>query len=150
MEEKLSIESIQNLEKIAKMVRRAEIDMIYNAGSGHPGGSLSCTDILVCLYHYIMNLELNEKKMRKDKLVLSKGHAAPALYAVLATKGFIAPEELKTLRKIDSKLEGHPSNKINGIDSSSGSLGQGLSIANGFAFANRLDKSSDKVYCILR
>lgn len=151
MEEEISInkDSILKLEKIAKLVRRAEIDMIYNAKSGHPGGSLSCTDILVCLYHYLMNLELNKKGQRTDRIVLSKGHAAPALYATLATKGFIAPEELKSLRKVDSNLEGHPSNKINGVDSSSGSLGQGLSIANGMAFAHRLDGTYGNVYCIL-
>lgn len=140
---------IKELEKISKDIRKDIVEMIYNAKSGHPGGSLSCTDILVALYHDRMNLNLDSKGRRIDKLVLSKGHAAPAYYAVLASKGFIPHEDLFTLRKIDSYLEGHPSNKINGIDVSSGSLGQGLSIANGMAIAKKLDNESGKVYCIL-
>lgn len=140
---------IGKLKQIAKKVRIDIIDMIYNAKSGHPGGSLSCTDILVALYHEKMNLNLDENGNRIDKFVLSKGHAAPAYYAVLSSKGFIPHEDLKTLRKIDSYLEGHPSNKINGIDVSSGSLGQGLSIANGMALAKKLDNKEGKVYCVL-
>lgn len=140
---------VEELKEIAKNVRIDIIDMIYNAKSGHPGGSLSCTDILVALYHDKMNLNLDEHGNRIDKFVLSKGHAAPVYYAVLASKGFIPHEDLKTLRKIDSYLEGHPSNKINGIDVSSGSLGQGLSIANGMALAKKLDNKEGKVYCIL-
>lgn len=140
---------IVELESVAKSVRRDIIDMIHEAKSGHPGGSLSCTDILVTLFHEIMNLNLDEKGQRIDKFVLSKGHAAPAYYAVLASKGFIPHEDLKTLRKIDSYLEGHPSNKINGIDASSGSLGQGLSIANGMALAKKIDNIDGKVYCVL-
>lgn len=141
--------SVDNLKEIAKKVRIDIIDMIYNAKSGHPGGSLSCTDILVALYHGKMNLNLDENGNRIDKFVLSKGHAAPAYYAVLSSKGFIPHEDLKTLRKIDSYLEGHPSNKINGVDVSSGSLGQGLSIANGMALAKKLDNKEGKVYCVL-
>lgn len=140
---------ILELESIAKSVRRDIIDMIHEAKSGHPGGSLSCTDILVTLFHEKMNLNLDDKGQRIDKFVLSKGHAAPAYYAVLASKGFIPHEDLKTLRKIDSYLEGHPSNKINGIDVSSGSLGQGLSVANGMAIAKKLDGKNGKVYCVL-
>lgn len=140
---------IERLEKQANEIRKDIVTMVYNAASGHPGGSLSCTDILVALYHEKMNLKLDEDGNRIDKFVLSKGHCAPALYAVLASKGFIPHEDLKSLRKIDSYLEGHPTNKINGIDVSSGSLGQGLSVANGMALAKKLDNKEGYVYCIL-
>ncbi|MGN1013407.1 MAG: transketolase [Clostridia bacterium] len=141
--------TIEELENKSKEIRRDIIEMIYNAKSGHPGGSLSCTDILVALYHEKMNLNLDENGNRIDKFVLSKGHCAPAYYAVLSSKGFIPHEDLVTLRKIDSYLEGHPSNKINGVDVSSGSLGQGLSIANGMALAKKIDNKQGKVYCML-
>lgn len=140
---------ISNLEEISKNIRKDIIEMVYNAKSGHPGGSLSCTDILVALYYNKMNLNLDEKGQRIDKFILSKGHAAPAYYAVLSSVGFIPHDDLKTLRKIDSYLEGHPTNKINGVDVSSGSLGQGLSIANGMALAKKLDKKQGYVYCLL-
>lgn len=141
--------TIEELQDKSKEIRRDIIDMIYNAKSGHPGGSLSCTDLLVALYFEKMNLNLDENGNRIDKFILSKGHCAPAYYAVLSAKGFIPHEDLNTLRKIDSYLEGHPTNKINGIDVSSGSLGQGLSVANGMALAKKLDEAQGKVYCIL-
>ena len=140
---------IVELESIAKNVISDIVEMIHEAKSGHPGGSLSCTDILVTLFHEKMNLNLDENGNRIDKFVLSKGHAAPAYYAVLSSKGFIPHEDLKTLRKIDSYLEGHPSNKINGIDVSSGSLGQGLSVANGMALAKKIDNKEGRVYVVL-
>ena len=141
--------NLEDMKEIARKARIDVIDMVYNAKSGHPGGSLSCMDILVALYHNIMNLNLDENGDRIDKFILSKGHAAPAYYAVLSSKGYIPHEDLKTLRKIDSYLEGHPSNKIKGIDVSSGSLGQGLSIANGMALAKKLDDKEGYVYCVL-
>ena len=141
--------TIEELQNKSKEVRRDIIEMIYNAKSGHPGGSLSCTDILVELFYEKMNLNLDKNGNRIDKFVLSKGHCAPAYYAILSSKGFIPHDDLKNLRKIDSYLEGHPSNKINGIDVSSGSLGQGLSVANGMALAKKLDNSEGIVYCIL-
>ena len=141
--------TIEGLEEEAKKIRRDIIEMVHDAKSGHPGGSLSCTDILVALFHEKMNLNLDENGNRIDKFILSKGHCAPAYYAVLASKGFIAHDDLKSLRKIDSYLEGHPSNKINGVDVSSGSLGQGLSIANGMALAKKIDNTQGKVYCVL-
>ncbi len=141
--------TIEELNCISKKVRRDIIKMIYEAGSGHPGGSLSCVEILVTLYHFEMNLALGEDLKRIDKFVLSKGHAAPAYYSVLSSAGFIEKEELYTLRKHNSRLEGHPTNKIEGIDVSSGSLGQGLSIANGMAMAKKLDKMIGYVYCLL-
>ncbi len=140
---------IEKLEEKSKEIRRDIINMIYNAKSGHPGGSLSCTDILVALFHDKMNLNLDENGYTIDRFVLSKGHCAPAYYAVLSSVGFIPHEDLNTLRKIDSYLEGHPTNKINGIDVSSGSLGQGLSVANGMAIAKKLDNKEGKIYCVL-
>ena len=137
------------LNEIAKNIRRDVVEMIYNSKSGHPGGSLSIVDILTVLYHSEMNLKGDENGARVDKLVLSKGHAAPALYATLASVGIIPKEELKYLRKSTSTLEGHPSIKTAGIDVSSGSLGQGLSVANGFALAKKLDQKEGFVYAIL-
>lgn len=142
-------EKIIKLKEISKETRKDVIDMIYEAKSGHPGGSLSCVDILVTLYHDVMNLEVDKYGRRIDKFILSKGHAAPAYYAVLSSKGYIPKEDLLTLRKYDSYLEGHPSNKINGVDVSSGSLGQGLSIANGMALSKKISNEEGYVYCLL-
>lgn len=141
--------NLDELKDISKEIRKDVIKMIYEAGSGHPGGSLSCVDILVALYHSEMDITLGDDLKRIDKFVLSKGHAAPAYYAVLSSVGYIPKEELLTLRKYDSRLEGHPTNKIEGIDVSSGSLGQGLSIANGMAMAKKVDKKPGYVYCLL-
>ncbi len=140
---------MENLIKKCKETRKDIIEMVYASGSGHPGGSLSCVELLVSLYHNIMNLDLDENGKRIDKFILSKGHAAPTYYSVLAQKGYIEKKELLHLRKIDGNLEGHPSIKINGVDVSSGSLGQGLSIANGMALAKKLDKKSGYVYCLM-
>ena len=138
-----------DLSSIAKGIRKDILCMIHNAKSGHPGGSLSCVEILVSLYFEVMNLNSDCNGNRVDKFILSKGHAAPAYYAVLSKKGFIAREDLNTLRKYNSKLEGHPTNKLNGVDVSSGSLGQGLSIANGMALAKKISNESGYVYCLL-
>ncbi len=140
---------MKNLQKIANELRKDALTMIYNAKSGHPGGSLSCADILTAIYHNTMNLNLDEKGSRIDKFILSKGHASPIYYATLASVGLIDKELLSGFRKVDGILEGHPSNKINGVDSSSGSLGQGLSIANGMALAKKLDKKEGYIYCLL-
>lgn len=130
------------LKEIAKEVRKNILFQIYNANAGHPGGALSCADILTAIYFELLKDE--------DKVILSKGHASAALYAVLAEKGFFEKEELKTFRKINSKLQGHPSFlKTNGVDASSGSLGQGLSIANGMALANKLNNKENYIYVIL-
>ena len=134
--------TIEELENRARLLRKDIVEMIYNAKSGHPGGSLSCIDIMTVLFHEKMNMD-------EDRFVLSKGHCAPAYYACLASIGKIPHEDLNTLRKVDSYLEGHPSNKINGIDVSSGSLGQGLSVANGMALAKQLDGERGKIYCML-
>jgi len=132
-----------HLEENAKIIRRHIINMLYNAESGHTGGSLSCVDILVALYFNIMNHTQN------DKFILSKGHAAPALYATLAELDYFPINKLETLRKNDGYLQGHPVSTIPGVIASSGSLGQGLSIANGIALASKLDKNSSRIFVLL-
>ncbi len=137
-------------EKAAK-VRIDIIDAIHAANSGHPGGSLSAADILTYLFFEEMNIDPSDpNKADRDRFVLSKGHAAPLLYAVLAERGFFPPEELKGLRKLHSMLQGHPDkNKVPGVDMSTGSLGQGISVACGMALANKTDGSSARVYALL-
>ncbi len=147
----MKITNIEELEKTAKDIRIEIIKSIYYAKSGHPGGSLSCADILTVLYFNQMNINPKEPNSpSRDRLVLSKGHGAPALYSTLANRGFFPKEELINLRKIDSKLQGHPDmRKVPGVDISTGSLGQGLSIANGMALNSKLNKDGYRVYCIL-
>ena len=144
-------ESIEELQRIATKIRIGIIEQVYNAKSGHPGGALSCADILAVLYFNQMNINENEPKAQlRDRFVLSKGHCVPALYSCLAQKGFIKEEELNTFRKIDGNLQGHPDmNKVPGIDISTGSLGQGLSISNGMALASKLNHDGYRVYCLL-
>lgn len=147
----LKINSYEELAKIADRMRKTVIEMIYEAQSGHPGGSLSAIEILTVLYFNQMNIvSRNPKDPDRDRLVLSKGHAAPALYAILAERGFFPKSHLKNLRKIDSNLQGHPDmKKIPGVDMTSGSLGQGLSVANGMAIAGKLDQNIYRVYCLV-
>ena len=144
-------ENIRQLQEIAKNIRRGIIEAVYNGQSGHPGGSLSIADIMAVLYFYEMNIgPQNPKDENRDRLVLSKGHCAPALYSALANRGYFNIEELKTLRNIESRLQGHPDmNKIPGVDMTTGSLGQGLSAANGMAIAGKLDNKDYRVYCIM-
>ena len=147
----MKITNVEALKKIAVEVRKGIIEAVYNAKSGHPGGALSCADILTVLYFNQMNVD--EKKPNdpnRDRLVLSKGHACPALYSVLAQKGYFDKELLKTFRKIGSDLQGHPDmKKVPGVDMTTGSLGQGLSAAVGMAIASKMDKAGCKVYCIV-
>ncbi|MBQ2938354.1 MAG: transketolase [Clostridia bacterium] len=145
------IENINELKQIAKKVRKGIIDAVYSGKSGHPGGSLSIADIITVLYFNEMNINPEEPKdENRDRLVLSKGHCAPALYSTLANRGFFDVEELKNLRNIESRLQGHPDmKKIPGVDMTTGSLGQGLSTANGMAIAGKLDNKNYRVYCIL-
>ncbi len=147
----MKVTDIKELEKIANNVRISIIKQVYEAKSGHPGGALSIADILTVLYFNQMNIsEENPNSNLRDRLVLSKGHAVAALYAVLAEKGYINKDELKTFRKLGSKLQGHPDMElVNGIDMSTGSLGQGLSIANGMAIASKMDSLGCRIYCIL-
>ncbi len=139
------------LAKIACNVRMGIIEGTFNAKSGHPGGSLSIAEILTYLYFKEMNIDsANPAMPERDRFVLSKGHAAPALYSVMAQKGYFPVEELKTLRKVDSRLQGHPSmNYLPGIDISTGSLGQGISAACGMALGAKLKNADFRVYTIL-
>ncbi|MEA3255788.1 MAG: transketolase [Candidatus Altiarchaeota archaeon] len=147
MKEKL----ISDLEDKAKRIRHHVVAMIEKAGSGHPGGSLSCVDVLTVLYSYKMHHNPKDPGwLERDRFVLCKGHAAPTLYAVLAEGGYFPVEELSKLRIFKSILQGHPDrNRVPGIDVSSGSLGQGLSFANGLALAGRLNKKGYRVYALL-
>lgn len=135
----------------AKEVRKDIINMIKESKSGHPGGSLSCADIITYLYFEKMKIdEKNPKWEDRDRFVLSKGHAAPALYAALSERGFFEKEEILNLRKIGSMLQGHPDmKKVPGVDVSTGSLGQGISNAVGMALGLKMNKSESKVYSIL-
>ncbi len=132
-------------------VRMGVIEGVFNAKSGHPGGSLSVADILTYLYFDHMNVDpKNPKDENRDRFVLSKGHTAPALYAVLANKGFFPVSEIKNLRKPGAMLQGHPSiNRTPGVDMSTGSLGQGISTAVGMALAGKIDKKDYRVYTVL-
>ena len=147
----MKLESIEELEKQAKIIRRGIIEQVYKAGSGHPGGSLSIADIMTVLYFNELNIdEKNPKWEDRDRLVLSKGHCVPALYSCLANRGFFDVGDLEGFRKIDSNLQGHPDmTKVPGVDMSTGSLGQGLSVAVGMAIAGKIDKKDYRVYAIL-
>ena len=145
---------IENLKKTALNVRRNILKMIHSAKSGHPGGSLSGADILTVLYKKCMNIPIEWDKSvefnNRDRFILSKGHASPLLYSILAEIGLLPKEELTTFRKINSRLQGHPSKGyLPGIEASTGSLGQGLSIACGIAMGLKLDKNNSKVYVYL-
>ncbi len=139
------------LKKTANELRKGIVISTFNAKSGHPGGSLSAADILTYLYFEEMNVDpKNPKDQDRDRFVLSKGHAAPALYSVLALKGYIPFEDLKTLRHIDSYLQGHPDMKhTSGVDMSTGSLGQGISAAVGMALSAKVQKKDFRVYTMV-
>ena len=141
----------KRLQITAAKIRMGIIEGVYNAKSGHPGGSLSIADVLTYLYFKEMNINPeNPKWENRDRMVLSKGHTAPGLYSALANRGYFPVEYLKTLRKTDSFLEGHPDMKgTPGVDMSSGSLGQGISVACGMALASKLDGDRFHVYSIL-
>ena len=140
----------ENLEFIAKEVRKSIVKMTFEAKSGHPGGSLSVTEILTYLYFRELNIDpANPNWPDRDRFVLSKGHATPALYSVLATKGFFDKSLLLGFRKISSLLQGHVVNHVPGVDITAGSLGQGLSNAVGLALAERIDKKNYRVYAVI-
>ncbi|MGN0695854.1 MAG: transketolase [Oscillospiraceae bacterium] len=141
----------KQLERTACKVRMGVIEGVYNAKSGHPGGSLSISDLLTYLYFAKMHVDPKDPKMQsRDRLVLSKGHTAPALYAVLAERGFFDKEEIKSLRHIGAMLQGHPDMKhIPGVDMTTGSLGQGISAACGMALSGKIASDSYKVYAVL-
>lgn len=145
------VDDIERLKGIALEVRRDILRMTTAAGSGHPGGSMSATDILVSLYFNVMRHDPGKPDWpNRDRFVLSKGHAAPALYAVLAQCGYFSKKLLTSLRKLGSPLQGHPDMKrLPGVEMSTGSLGQGLSAALGMALAARLDERDYQVYCLV-
>lgn len=147
----MKITDVKELEKIANEIRIGIVKEVYSGKSGHPGGSLSCADILTVLYFNQMNIDPKDPKSNaRDRFVLSKGHASPALYSTLAERGYFDKEELVTFRGIDSILQGHPDMKhIPGVDMSTGSLGQGMSCANGMAMASKLNKDGNRVYCLV-
>lgn len=141
----------KQLEQTAAKVRIDVIRAIHNAGSGHPGGSLSAADIVTALYFDEMNIDpADPKKGDRDKFILSKGHAGPVQYAALAERGYYPVSDMMTLRKLGSKFQGHPNmHKVPGIEMSTGSLGQGISVSVGMALANKMDKNPGRVYTLL-
>jgi|WetSurMetagenome_2_1015567.scaffolds.fasta_scaffold01273_3 transketolase len=147
----LNSRDIGYLQEKAREIRIEIVRMLEKSGSGHTGGSLSAADIVAALYFYKLRHRPDEPEWSgRDRFVLSKGHAAPVLYAALALTGYIDKSSLCSLRKLDCVLQGHPSSKmLKGVEVSTGSLGQGLSIANGMALGLRLDKSDSRVYCLI-
>ena len=143
--------SLDELKSISTEIRKDIVKMLTESASGHPGGSLSATDIMTVLFFKEMNIDPNnEKDPNRDRFVLSKGHAAPVLYSALARRGYFPVEELSTLRKFKSRLQGHPSIQyLPGIDMSTGSLGQGISAAVGMALAGKIDENDYRVYTLL-
>lgn len=140
----------KQLEEKARQIRLDAVEMIGRAGSGHPGGSLSATDIMVALYYSKMALYEDPNDERRDRFVLSKGHSNPPLYAILADKGYVPKEEMQYLRRLHHPFQGHPDSvKCPGIDCSTGSLGQGISVAVGMALGFKLKKMPNKVYAIV-
>ncbi len=141
----------KELQKTANEVRKGIVTAVHSAKCGHPGGSLSSADMMTYLYFEEMNIDPREpKKADRDRFVLSKGHCAPALYSAMAQRGYFPVEELTTLRKLGSRLQGHPSmNYLPGIDMSSGSLGQGISAACGMALSAKIDHKDFRVYTLL-
>ena len=145
------MKTIEELEVIANNIRKNIIYQVYTAQSGHPGGSLGSADILSVLFFNVMNINKdNVESKDRDRFVLSKGHCSPALYATLVEKGIIDQEELKTFRQVNSRLQGHPNmNDLPGVDMSTGSLGQGLAVANGMALSNKLEGNDNHVFALL-
>lgn len=141
----------KELEQVAARVRVDVIKSIFNAGSGHPGGSLSAADIVTCLYFEEMNIDpKNPDMLGRDKFILSKGHAGPVQYAALAERGYFPVDEVMSLRKLGSKFQGHPNmHYVPGVEMSTGSLGQGMAVCVGMALANKLDKDPGRIYTLL-
>ncbi len=141
---------INSLREKALQFRREILEVLNLAGSGHPGGSLSAVEILISLYEYKLQYRPKEPQWSdRDRLIISKGHASPVVYVTLANYGYFPKEELKTFRKLGSRLQGHVHTKVPGVELSTGSLGHGLSVANGIALGAKLLKKNFKVYCLL-
>ena len=147
----MKITKVEALANIANEIRMGAIEQVYEAQSGHPGGALSCADILAVLYFNQMNIDPKQPNApARDRFVLSKGHCSPALYATLARKGYFDKEILTGFRKIESNLQGHPDmKKIPGVDMTTGSLGQGMSAAVGMAIGSKMDSAGCRVYCLV-
>lgn len=141
---------IKSLEEKARQFRKEILEMITEAGSGHPGGSLSAVEILISLYYHKMNHKPQDPQWpMRDRFIMSKGHASPVVYVTLANCGYFPKEELKTFRKLGSRLQGHVHIGVPGVELSTGSLGQGLSVAGGIALGAKIRKADFKVYCLL-
>ncbi len=141
---------IDSLREKARQFRKEILETVAEAGSGHPGGSLSCVEILISLYYYKMRHKPdNPQWPLRDRFIMSKGHASPALYVTLANCGYFPKEELKSFRKLGSRLQGHVYTGVPGVELSTGSLGQGLSVANGIALGARIRKVDFNIYCLL-
>lgn len=142
---------VAGLESTARQLRRDIIQMVHDAGSGHPGAALSAVEIVTALYFHVMSIDPGRPDWReRDRFILSKGHACPVHYAALARRGYFAPEELSRLRRIDSRLQGHPDmNKTPGVDMTSGSLGNGLACGVGMALIAKLDGLPSRIYVVL-
>ena len=147
----MKITKVEALANIANEIRMGAIEQVYEAQSGHPGGALSCSDILAVLYFNQMNIDPKQPNApARDRFVLSKGHCSPALYATLARKGYFDKAVLSGFRNIDSNLQGHPDmTKIPGVDMTTGSLGQGMSAAAGMAIGSKMDSAGCRVYCLV-
>ena len=147
----MKITKTEALANIANDIRIGVLEQVYEAQSGHPGGSLSCADILAVLYFNQMNIDPKQPNSpSRDRFILSKGHCSPALYATLARKGYFDKELLKSFRKVESNLQGHPDmNKVPGVDMTTGSLGQGLSVAVGMAIGSKMEHAGCRVYCLV-
>jgi transketolase len=144
------MDEIKKLEEKARIIRNHVLKMIFEAESGHPGGSLSCVEIITALYFYAMGYRVdNPKWAGRDRFILSKGHATPVLYAALAEAGFFSPNVLGTLRKTGSMLQGHSDIRVPGVEVSSGSLGQGLSIANGIGLSAKMKMEKFRIFVLL-
>lgn len=145
------ITDVNELTELAKKVRISILDMLTKSGSGHTGGSLSAADVAVAIYFSKLKFDASNPSWdERDRFVMSKGHAAPLVYAIMAEAGYFPKETLDTLRKMESPLQGHPCcKKLEGIEVSTGSLGQGLSVANGMALGLKMDNSSSRVFCIM-
>lgn len=142
---------MKTLESIAREIRCDIVKMVHEAGSGHPGAALSCVEIVTALYFNVMRIDpANPRWPERDRFILSKGHACPVQYAALARRGYFPVEELSTLRRINSKLQGHPDmNKTPGVDMTAGSLGNGLSCGVGMAIAAKMDGLPSRIYVLL-
>jgi transketolase len=146
----MSVLNIKELEEKAKQIRRLIIQMLAKAGSGHPGGSLSATDLITALYFSVLRYNPKDPSWPdRDRFHLSKGHCCPLLYAILADTGYFSKDKLLTLRQLGSMLQGHPDRRTPGVEVSSGSLGQGLSVALGMSLAAKMDKKDFRVYVLM-